>query len=182
MSSDDDTPAKSTSRQHAESAPVTDIPARSHMYELFVETTSSVNRYIPLQRAVLVAVGRHYRDLLAIAGWRCDSEDDGTRSLSLRLPVEESLFAQVAAQRFGFSDDYFGLFSGNSVERKLLLDGNTGGSYVIWPLRDDSSIVGLIGFSSDLPGAFTELEAIDPERTFAPLAAELTRLRHEQYL
>lgn len=148
----------------------------SHLHEIFVATADSVHRYVPIHRAVLVAVLSHYRDLLAIARWS-NGESDGPRILSLHLPVENSLFAQVAAQRFEFGDDYFGLFSGNSMERQLLLDGVTGGSYVICPIKIDASLVGLIGFSSILPGAFGDMESLDPDRTFAPLAAELGRLR-----
>jgi len=157
------------------SAPDTKI-ADSHLHEIFTATADCVHRYVPIHRAVLIAVKSHYRDLLAVARWS-KGESDGPRTLALRLPVEDSLFAHVAAQRFEFSDDYFGLFSGNSIERQLLLDGVTGGSYVICPIKIDASLVGLIGFSSLLPGAFSNLESLDPDRTFAPLAAELDRLR-----
>lgn len=179
MTPDDDIADRSSLIERALSGATR--PAHAHLHELFIETARSFHRYIPVHRAVLVAVGDHYRDLMVIAGWSDSGNNAGARTLALRLPVENSLFAQVAAQRSGFSDDYFGLFSGNSIERKLLLD-NTTGSYVIWPLRIDASIVGLIGFSSELPGAFVELEAIDPERTLAPLATELARLRSEHYL
>jgi hypothetical protein len=163
-----------------ESTPI-ETAVNPHLHEIFVETADSVHRYVPIHRAVLVAVMSHYRDLLAIARWS-EGESDGSRILSLHLPVENSLFAQVAAQRFEFGDDYFGLFSGNSIERQLLLDGVTGGSYMIYPIKIDASLVGLIGFSSFLPGAFGDLESLDPDRTFAPLAAELGRLRREQHL
>jgi len=154
---------------------------QTHLNELFVETARSIHRYIPLQRAVLVAVRDHYRDLIAVAGWSLFGKEGGLRTLSLTLPAEDSLFAQVAAQRFGFSDDYFGLFSGNRIERGLLIDNLTR-SYVIWPLKTESSLVGLVGLSSEYAGAFIELEAIDPERTFAPLTTELARLRNEHHL
>jgi hypothetical protein len=157
-------------------------PAHAHLYELFVETARSIHRYIPLQRAILVVARDHYRDLIAVAGWS-QSDRDGacTRTLSLVLPAENSLFAQVAAQRFGFSDDYFGIFSGNSIERRLLIDSQTR-SYVIWPLRVEASLIGLVGFSSEFPGAFTEIDAIDPERTLAPLTSEMAHLRVERRL
>ncbi|MBI5266976.1 MAG: hypothetical protein HY851_07055 [candidate division Zixibacteria bacterium] len=155
-------------------------PAHTHLHELFVETARSIHRYIPLQRAILVVARDHYRDLIAVAGWGAD-QGGATRTLSLALPVENSLFAEVAGQRFGFTDDYFGLFSGNSIERRLLIDSRTH-SYVIWPLRVEASVVGLVGLSSEYPGAFTEIEAIDPERTLAPLAGEMARLRAQHYL
>jgi hypothetical protein len=179
MIPDDDIADRSLLAERARSAATR--PAHTHLHELFIETARSFHRYIPVHRAVLVAVGDHYRDLIVIAGWTDIGNNSGARILALRLPVENSLFAQVAAQRSGFTDDYFGLFSGNSIERKLLLDNATG-SYVIWPLRIGASIVGLIGFSSELPGAFVELEAIDPERTLAPLATELARLRTEHHI
>ena len=163
-----------------DTAPLTDItlakPAHAHLHELFMETARSIHRYMPLQRAILVVARDHYRDLIAVAGWSLSDRSGGTRSLSLVVPTENSLFAQVAAQRFGFSDDYFGIFSGNSIERRLLIDSQTR-SYVIWPLRVETSLVGLVGLSSEFPGAFTEIDAIDPERTLAPLTSEMAHLR-----
>jgi len=156
-------------------------PAHAHLHELFVETARSIHRYIPLQRAILVVARAHYRDLIAVAGWSLSNRNGATRTLSLALPVEDSLFAQVAAQRFGFSDDYFGLFSGNSIERRLLIDDQTR-SYVIWPLKVEASLIGLVGLSSEFPGAFTEIDAIDPERTLAPLTSEMAHLRAEHQL
>lgn len=150
----------------------------AHLHEIFAETVRTMHHYVPLQRAVLVVVGDHYRDLLAVASW-AENQTEGSKTLSLRLPIEDSLFAHVAAQRFEFSDDYFGLFSGTSVERRLLLEGIHGGSYIICPIKVEGGLVGLIAFSSDLPGAFGDFEAFDPNRTFAPLATELTRLRQE---
>lgn len=179
MTPDDDIADRPSPEERALSSATR--PAHAHLHELFIETARCIHRYIPVHRAVLVAVGDHYRDLIVLAGWPDIGSNAGARTLALRLPAENSLFAQVAAQRCGFSDDYFGLFSGNSLERQLLLDNITG-SYVIWPLRIDASIVGLIGFSSELPGAFVELEAIDPEKTLAPLATELARLKSEQFL
>jgi GAF domain-containing protein len=157
---------------------VPDPTSNAHLHEIFAETVRSMHHYVPLHRAVLVTVGAHYRDLLAVACWS-ENQAEGSRTLALRLPVEDSLFAHVAAQRFEFSDDYFGLFSGTSIERQLLLDGVNGGSYMICPIKVGGGMVGLIAFSSDLPGAFGDFESLDPNRTFAPLAAELSRLRQE---
>ncbi len=152
------------------------LPSTDHLRELFAATVKSIRRYLPVNRAVLVAVGDHYRDLMAIAGWS-DSSAETTKVLSLRLPVEQSLFAHVAAQRFEFSDDFYGLFSGTSLESRLLLDGIEGGSYTIRPIRLDSRVVGLIALASTLPGAFGDFDSLDPDHTFAPLALELAELK-----
>jgi GAF domain-containing protein len=157
-------------------APFLRMAEAGHLQELFAATIRSIGHYLPLTRAVLVSVGYHHRDLLAVASWSDHSSSPG-RLLSVRLPAENSLFSQVAAERSEFSDDYFGLFSGSSLEHRLLLEGLEGGSYIVHPIKIDSRVVGLIGLSSALPGTFIDFDSLDPLHTFAPLAMELSRLR-----
>lgn len=162
-------------RTHA-AAPFLRTAGPNHLQELFAATVRSIGHYLPLTRAVLVSVGYHHRDLLAVASWS-EHSSSPSRLLSVRLPVEHSLFSHVAAERTEFSDDYFGLFSGSSLEHRLLLEGVEGGSYMIHPIKMENRVVGLIALSSSLPGTFSDFDSLDPLHTFAPLAMELARLR-----
>ncbi len=161
------------------SSPLLKTAGADHLQELFAATVRCICYYLPLTRAVLVSVGYHHRDLLAVAAWSEHSMQP-SRLLSVRLPAENSLFSQVAAERSEFSDEYFGLFSGSSLEHRLLLDGVDGGSYLIHPIKMENRVVGLIGLSSAVPGTFVEFDSLDPVHTFAPLAIELARLQSNQ--
>ena len=92
--------------------------------------------------------------LAAVSTWHNGLVREG---LSINLPDESSLFSKVAAEGRLFTDDFFGIFSGNFFERKLLLDDDSR-SFVLQPLKSDGRVLGLLGYSSRKPMAFVTFE------------------------
>jgi hypothetical protein len=79
------------------------------------------------------------------------------KNLSLRVPSMPSLFEQVSESGEIYSDSFAELFDGNLIERRLLIDDDTV-SFMLRPLKHDGKLVGLIGYSSDVPNAFVVFE------------------------
>ncbi len=95
--------------------------------------------------------------------------DRGERkNLSLRLPAESSLIRQAAEDGDVFTDTFFGLFSGSTFEKHLLIDSRTE-AFMLQPVKYEGRVVGIVGFSSNVADAFL---TFDTDR----LAAVLERL------
>jgi hypothetical protein len=84
---------------------------------------------------------------LAVASWK---KDKVRKKLSLTLPNTSSLFEKVA-------ENFATLFDGNFIERQLLLDDTTE-SFMLRPLKHEGRVVGLIGYSSEVPDAFVTIQ------------------------
>jgi len=108
---------------------------------------------------------------LAIASWKKGGE---RRSLSLRLPQSPSLFEKVAQTGQIYSETFAEFFDGNRIERSLLFDDDTI-SFMLRPLKHEARVVGLIGYSSDIPDAFVTIEDGHLDPAFDRLATFLGR-------
>jgi hypothetical protein len=110
---------------------------------------------------------------LAVASWKKGGE---RRSLSLLLPQTASLFEKVAETGQIYSETFAEFFDGNRIERSLLFDDDTV-SFMLRPLKHETRVVGLIGYSSDVPDAFVTIEDGQLDPAFDRLAALLGRLQ-----
>ena len=110
---------------------------------------------------------------LAVASWKKGGE---RRSLSLLLPQTPSLFEKVAETGQIYSETFAEFFDGNRIERSLLFDDDTV-SFMLRPLKHEARVVGLIGYSSDIPDAFVTIEDGQLDPVFDRLAAFLGRLQ-----
>lgn len=146
-----------------------------HLAEIFFELTRQLQEQFEINRGLLAIRENSSTRFLATATF---SQRKIRKNLSLRIPEESSLFSKVAEQREIFTDEFFDLFSGNSFEKKLLLDDDTR-SYVILPIKQEGEVIGLLGYSSTTPYAFSTLERIGLERLTFPLAQYMKR-HHSQ--
>jgi len=122
--------------------------------ELFFELTRRLKSQFNINRGVLLLRVPSEESLAAISTWHNGQTREG---LALRLPVESSLFAHVADDGEVYTENFCASFSGNFFEKKLLLDDNSR-SFVLQPLKHDGEVIGLLGFSSEEPTAFTLFE------------------------
>ena len=67
------------------------------------------------------------------------------------------IFEKVAESGQVYTENFCDTFTGNFFERKLLLDSDSR-SFVLQPLKSEGEVVGLIGYSSEQPTAFTMFE------------------------
>ncbi len=145
-----------------------------NLSEVFFALTRHLQQKFDINRGVLVIKQEQPKRLAAISTWNNGFGRDG---LMLRLPEESSLFDKVLAQGEVYTENFCGAFSGNFFERKLLLDDNSR-SFVLQPLIAEGQVVGLLGYSSEQPTAFTLFE----EGTFNKLAEELGNvIRSKKY-
>lgn len=91
---------------------------------------------------------------LAVASWK---KDKVRKKLSLKLPNTSSLFEKVAESGQIYAENFATLFDGNFIERQLLLDDTTE-SFMLRPLKHEGRVVGLIGYSSEVPDAFVTIQ------------------------
>lgn len=124
--------------------------------ELFFELTEYLKEQFSIGKSTLI-IRESDSVLSAISTWNHGQRNDG---LSLNLPHSQSLFEKVMEHGRLYTEYYSDSFSGNFFERKLLLDDNSK-SFALLPLNCDGRIIGLIGFSSENPGAFAMLEEGD---------------------
>ncbi|MFQ6009001.1 MAG: GAF domain-containing protein [Candidatus Zixiibacteriota bacterium] len=122
--------------------------------EQFFELTQQLCKKFEISKGVLVLRQEQPRRLTAISTWKHGLERDG---LAINLPNDSSLFEKVAEQGQVYTENFCESFVGNFFERKLLLD-DTSRSFVLQPLKANGHVVGLVGYSSENPTAFTVLE------------------------
>jgi len=91
------------------------------------------------------------------------TESGTLKSLSLKVPIVNSLFEKVAEDGGVYINNFAELFDGNTIENRLLIGEGTQ-SFVLRPLKHDGKLVGLLGYSSDEPDAFVTFEdgLLDP--------------------
>ena len=139
----------------------------------FSEFSRLVESAFTIRKGFLALREENQTRFLAIASWKKGGE---RRSLSLLLPQTASLFERVAETGQIYSEAFAEFFDGNRIERSLLFDHDTV-SFMLRPLKHDARVVGLIGYSSDLPDAFVTIEDGRLDPAFDRLAAFLGRLQ-----
>ena len=122
--------------------------------ELFFELTRYLESHFSISRGVLLLRDDADTPLAAVSTWHNGQTREG---LSIKLPSESSLFTKVADQGSVYTDNFCASFSGNFFEKKLLLD-DASQSFVLQPLKHNGEVIGLLGFSSEEPTAFTLFE------------------------
>ena len=129
-------------------------PADADLAELFRGLTRTLQTSLAIQRGVLIVREQSAARLLAVSTFERGAV---RKNLSMCIPDSASFFEQVAGDGNLFTDDYYGLFSGNSFEKRLLIGDDTK-SYAVVPLKCDGRVVGLLAFSSTEQAAFTAVE------------------------
>ncbi|UCG62903.1 MAG: GAF domain-containing protein [Candidatus Zixiibacteriota bacterium] len=143
---------------------ITDLRASidrdSGLSHAFFELTRRLAPQFNIRKAVLLLRPDANAPLAAISTWDNGQIREG---LALKLPSESSLFEIVAGHGEVYTENFCGGFSGNFFEKKLLLEADSR-SFVLHPLKHDGQVIGLLGFSSDRPTAFTCFEEglVDP--------------------
>jgi hypothetical protein len=139
-----------------ESSPYFNELVSSHrdLSEQFFELTQQLRKKFEISKGVLVLRQEQPKRMAAISTWKHGQERDG---LTINLPNDSSLFEKVAEQGQVYTENFCESFVGNFFERKLLLE-DTSRSFVLQPLKANGHVVGLVGYSSENPTAFTLLE------------------------
>lgn len=129
-------------------------PRTADLSEVFQALTSELQNFYEFNRAILLIREDSGTRFMAVSTW-----DKGRirKNLTLVVPGESSLFEKIAESGHLFSEEFCGIFSGNPFERDLLITDKTQ-SYAVQPLKNDGTVVGLIGFSSTEPSAFATFE------------------------
>jgi transcriptional regulator with GAF, ATPase, and Fis domain len=122
--------------------------------ELINDIANRLKEFFDINRALLVVRQNDTKPFSAVSSWHNGNLLDG---LKLSLPKNTSLFENVAENRVIYTETYSGTFSGNFFEKKLLLD-ETSSSFLLQPIRYKGQTVGILGFSSENPTAFTMFE------------------------
>lgn len=117
---------------------------------LFASVTKTLTRYLNIHRGVLALARPGGTLLTAVSSFNRGQE---CRRLSLPIPGESSLFRQVAEHRILFTDEYFGLFGGSSIEHRLLIDEDTK-SIAVMPLVAEGNCLGVVAYASAESHAF----------------------------
>jgi len=124
------------------------------LVDIFFELTRYLKSHFYINRGVLVLRDPDTERLAAVSTWHNGNTRDG---LAINLPSESSLFVRVVEGGRVYTEDFCETFSGNFFERKLLLDESSQ-SFVLNPLRHEGKVVGLLGYSSEEPTAFSVFE------------------------
>jgi transcriptional regulator with GAF, ATPase, and Fis domain len=149
---------------------------RPNPQALFTGLSRSLLQEYDIKKGFLALREGDQTRFLAVAAFK---EGRTQKNLSLRLPNVSSLFEKVAESGQIFSENFAALFDGNYMERQLLLDDDTA-SFMLRPLKCDTKVVGLIGFSSETSEAFVTMEEglLDP--VFDRVAAYLAQVEVER--
>ena len=119
---------------------------------VFAELTRAIRRRYAIDKGVLMLRQEETNHLAAISTWEKGSVRTG---LALTLPIESSLFERVAQNGVVYGNLPAASFEGNFFEQKLLLTPASA-SFVLQPLSVRGQVVGLIGYSSKKPEAFSD--------------------------
>lgn len=139
---------------------------------LFSTVTKTLCRYLSIHRGLL-ALDSDKR-LTCVSSF---NRGDEFRQLSLPMPEQSSLLRKVAEHRFLYTDDYYGLFDGSSLERRLLIDEDTA-SIAVLPLMYEGICHGVVAYASSQPQAFVGAE----EELLLPICEQFARLIAESRL
>ena len=122
--------------------------------QLFFQLTRRLMTRFEISKGVLLLKANANGPLAAISTWNNGQTRDG---LAIKLPSESSLFERVAECGQVYTENFCGSFSGNFLEGKLLISEDSG-YFVLHPLKHQGEVIGMIGFSSDKPTAFSLFE------------------------
>jgi len=127
---------------------------------IFLRFTRELQRVYDITKGFLAIRDGDMTRFLAVATF---SNGTVRKNLSLKLPSAPSLFEKVADDGRLYTENFAELCDGNLIERRLLLDDDTR-AFMLRPLKSDSRVIGLLGYSSDNPDAFVTFEEglIDP--------------------
>jgi transcriptional regulator with GAF, ATPase, and Fis domain len=135
--------------------------------ELFFQLTRRLRSQFNINKGVLLLRSGAGAPLAAISTWHNGQTREG---LAIKLPSESSLFEKVAKQGQVYTDNFCGSFTGNFFEKKLLLEDNSR-SFVLQPIKHGAEVIGLLGFSSEQPTAFTLFEEGELDQIVSDFAA-----------
>ena len=130
------------------------LPENAKLHELFNELTRRLKTQYNIDRGVFIIRSADGENFSAVSTW---DEDKVRNNISINLSIEPSLTTKVAENGIVFSDSITNEFSGNFFERKLLFNDDSQ-SYVLQPLKHEGQVVGLLGYSSVNPTAFSTFE------------------------
>lgn len=140
--------------------------------EMFFEIIEFLKERYTLNKSVLI-IKNENAALSAISTWTNGFRQDG---LTLNLPHKESLFERVIDDGRIYTDSFVSSFCGNFFEKKLLLDDDSR-SYALKPLKSNGKLVGIIGFSSKNPTAFSLMEDGDSSDLLDQFADRLAQVK-----
>ena len=147
------------------------VESPDDLSEIFIAITRILQERFDIERGLLVIREPQTTRFIATSTF---SNRKVRKNLSLRIPKISSLFEKVAEQGDVFAESFCDLFSGNSFEKKLLMD-NEAQSYILLPLKNDAEVVGMIGYSSETELAFTAMECQGMELLTSALAKRIGR-------
>ena len=139
--------------------------------DIFIALTQELQERFDIDRGLLVVREPGSTRFIATSTF---SDRKVRKNLSLRIPTTSSLFEKVAEKGVSFSEDFTNLFSGNSFEKKLLLNDDAQ-SYILLPLKHEGQVIGLLGYSSLTPLAFTIFESLNLDMLTESLAQCINR-------
>jgi len=142
----------------------------------FIELCSRLADRFGIDRAVLIVRGSGADQLTAVSTW---TNERVRRSLRINLPKHQSLLQKILESRLAYNDNFAPAFSGNSIERQLLL-GDDATAFAVHPLRDDGEIVGLIGIAATDDSALVALDEDDLRDDLDRIAGAIRRYRDAQ--
>ncbi len=125
--------------------------------EIFFDLTRRLRTKFNINKGVLLLKSDTNAPLAAVSTWNNGQTREG---LSIKLPSDSSLFERVAEQGSVYTENFCDSFSGNFFEKKLLLEDDSR-SFVLQPLKHQGEVIGMLGFSSEEPTAFTMFEEGD---------------------
>ena len=150
-----------------------ELPQKSSLSEIFNELTRRLKTKFDIDRGVFIVRTKKDDKFSAISTW---NEGKVRSNISINVSIEPSLFEKVAENGIVFTDSFTGEFSGNFFERRLLLDDGSQ-SYVLQPLKHEGQVVGMLGYSSIVPTAFSTFE----EGILDNVAGELGEIISKKY-
>jgi hypothetical protein len=127
------------------SPPATQVP------DYFVDIVKRLQDVLPIGRAFLAVRESSGTRLIATATFGAHKV---RKNLNLKIPAISSLFQKVSDGGIAFTDNCSQFFSGNNLERNLLLD-HSSRAYTLIPLKHEGHTVGMLGMSSERPEAFS---------------------------
>ena len=122
--------------------------------DYFVDMIRRLQDVLPIGRAFLAVRETTGTRLVATATF---GERKVRKNLNLKIPAISSLFQKVSEGGVAFTDNCSHFFSGNNLERNLLLDRSSQ-AYALIPLKHEGTTIGMLGMSSENPSAFSLID------------------------
>ena len=150
------------------------LPDNAELSEIFFELTRRLEAQYSINKGVLMLKNTAENGFSAVSTWHNGELRDG---LAINLPTDPSLFNDVASDGIVYTEQYSGIFNGNFFERKLLLDENSQ-SFMLHPLKHEGKVIGMLGYSSEEPTAFTMFE----QGALASVASEFASIIYNRLM